>query len=95
MNDELIDEAYALYARINKERSAYFPGQPNRVRLGKLRYRAWKRWERRKHERARPRYRLLAIPGAELTEERQGCAECGVAHSIQQCSAIRSRLFAK
>lgn len=47
MTTELIEQAYALYARINKERSAYFPGQPNRVRLGKLRYRAWKRWERR------------------------------------------------
>lgn len=46
---QLIEEAYALYARINKERNAYFPGQPNRVRLGKLRYRVWKRWERRKH----------------------------------------------
>jgi hypothetical protein len=44
----LVDEAYALYARVNKERSAHFPGQPRRVRLGKLRYRAWKRWERRK-----------------------------------------------
>lgn len=44
----LVDEAYALYARINKARSGYFPNSPLRVRLGKMRYRAWKRWERRK-----------------------------------------------
>lgn len=44
----LIYEAYALYVRVNKERSAYFPGSAARIRLGKLRYRAWKRWERRK-----------------------------------------------
>lgn len=45
----LVDQAYALYSRINKERSAYFPGQPKRVRLGKARYHAWRRWERRKN----------------------------------------------
>ena len=44
----LVDEAYALYARVNKARSGYLPGSARRVRLGRLRYRTWKRWMRRK-----------------------------------------------
>lgn len=44
----LIEEAYALFAKVNKARNAT-PFGPRRVRLGRLRYAAFKRWERRKH----------------------------------------------
>jgi hypothetical protein len=43
----LADEALSLYRRLNSEYQGLAAWHPRKMRLGNLKYRAWRRWRRR------------------------------------------------